>query len=140
MIDIENKVINTVMDAFEAAGKSIYVTSEYIDRPPSFPACFIMQTSNTPLEDTFDERVGENHVTVRFRIELYSNKKSQPKTELRTLFQIADDAMQGMKFTRTTYNYLPNYDRTVVRLRADYYAIVGRPQTIDGKTVYQIYR
>ena len=140
MIDIENKVIDTVTAAFVTAQKNITVSSEFVERPSKFPYCFIQQTSNVALQKTFDERPTENHVTVRFRIEIYSNRKGLARTEVKRLMQIADGAMQNMKFTRTSYNFLPNYDASVVRARADYYAIVGRPQTINNKTVYQMYR
>lgn len=140
MIDIENKVIDTVAQAFETAGMDVLVSSDYIEKPASFPYLFIRQVSSAAYLSTLDERIGENHITVRFSLEVFSNKKGAQKTEAKAVMKIADEAMQNMKFTRTSYNYLPNYDRAIGRIRADYYAIVGRPQTIDGKTVYQMYR
>lgn len=135
MIDIENKVIDTVSKAFEGVAE---VSSVY--SPSSFPFVYVREISNVGYEPSYDNELREHHARVIFRIECYSNLEQGAKQEVKALMQIADICMQDIKFRRTSYSLIPNYDRSISRGYADYSAIVGEPKEEGSNTVYQIYR
>ena len=135
MVDIENKVIDTLSRAFEGVAT---VSSTYSDS--SFPFVYVAEVSNTGYARSYDNELREHHARVTFRVECYSILESGAKQECKALMQIADLCMQGMKFRRTSYGFIPNIDRSITRIHADYTAVVGEPREIDGETVYQIYR
>lgn len=138
MIDIENKVIDTVINAF--SGESVLVVSEYVESPSEFPCVMVLMTGNSTYTRTQDNSLTEHHAKVSFQIDTFSNIKSGAKLEAKRLLDIADAAMQGMKFTRTYYNFFPNEDRSISRCVARYTAIVEKGKTVGNDTVYQMYR
>lgn len=137
MIDIENKVIDTISQAFDGVAK---VSSVFVESPDEFPWVYIREITNTGYARSYDNRLCDHHAYVTFRIEYYSALDSGAKQEVKRLMQIGDVAMQSMKFRRTASNLVPNWDRTISRGCADYSAVVGEPHDIDGDTVFQMYR
>lgn len=135
MIDIENKVIDTVSKAFDGVAE---VSSVY--SPSSFPFVYVRQVSNVAYFRSYDNALHEHHARVIFRIECYSELEEGAKQQVKALMQIADQTMQDMKFRRSSYGLIPNWDRAITRGYADYSALVGEPQEIGGDTVFQMYR
>lgn len=140
MIYIENKVIDTIQTALLSASISATVTSEFDPSPAEFPHVYARETGNSTYRRTQDTSLLEHHATVRFRVEVFSNKTSGGKEEVKTILNVIDLAMQNMKFTRTSSNFIPNYDRTITRAYADYTAVVQEGVGKDGNTVFQMYR
>lgn len=137
MIDIENKIIDTLAEAFEGVAT---VSSVYVESPASFPWVYARVISNVGYARSYDNDLHEHHARVTVRIEHYSALKSGAKQEVKAMMQISDICMQGIKFRRTDYGLIPNYDRTITRGFADYTAVVGEPREEGNDTVYQIYR
>lgn len=140
MIDIENKVIDTIENAITSAGINADVTSEYVDSPSEFPHVYAREIGNSTYTRTQDTSLLEHHASIRFRIEVFSNKVSGAKEEVKSILNVCDISMQNMKFTRTSSNFIPNYDRSIVRAYADYAAIVREGVDEDGTTVHYMYR
>ena len=136
MIDIENKVIDTITNV---VGSSAMVVGEYTQFPADFPCVMVMQTDNAALGKSVIG-TGEEHVRVNFQVDVFSNKASGAKSEVKALFDTVDAAMRGMKFTRESFSFQPNWERDIKRGVARYSAIVGKAVTSDGTTTYQIYR
>ena len=135
MIDIENKVIDTVSRAFDGVAE---VSSVY--SPSSFPFVYVREISNVGYSRSYDNDLREHHAKVTFRIECYSELDNGAKQEVKALMQIADQTMQEMKFRRTSYGLIPNWDRAIARGYADYTALVGEPKEVNGDTIFQMYR
>lgn len=135
MVDIENKVIDTLANAFDGVAEvsSVYSSS-------NFPFVYVREVSNVGYPRSYDNDLHEHHARIVIRVECYSNLVSGAKQEVKALMQIADLTMQGIKFRRTSYGLIPNYDRSITRGYADYTAVVGEPREIGQDTVYQIYR
>ena len=140
MIDIQNYLLTSVRAAFTAAGKTVKVVSGYYANLPELPCVEIIQTSNTTYARTQDDALMEHHASVSFQIDVWTDNKSKSKSAAKELFAIADEAMQLMKFTRTDYDEDVAIDRTMSRVTGLYRAVVGAPQMVDGKKVYQIFR
>lgn len=137
MIDIENKVIDTISKAFEGVAT---VSSVYVESPEKFPWVYVREMSNSVYARSIDESLSEHHASVSFRIEYYSAATRGAKQEVKALAQIGDMAMQSMKFRRSSFSLIPNYDRTVTRAYADYRAVVGEGVQKGDDVVYQMYR
>ena len=137
MIDIENKVIDTLAEAFTGTAK---VSGAYVESPPSFPWVYARQISNTAYSRSYDNALHEHHARIAFRLEYYVSTPNGPKQDVKDLMQIGDMTMQGMKFRRTGSGVIPNFDRTVARAYADYVVLVGEPREDGNNVVYQMYR
>ena len=137
MIDIENKVIDNLSQAFDGVAK---VSGVYTDSPAEFPWVYAREISNTEYQRSIDNDLHDHHASVTFRVEYYSAAKVGAKQEIKALAQIGDIAMQNMKFRRTSFAFIPNFDRNVMRAYADYRAVVGEGRQIGDDVVYQMYR
>lgn len=140
MIDIENLVITTIQTAYTTAGKAVTVTSDFLDAPNSLPCVNIYQMNNSTYERTLDTSLTEHHASVVFQVDVFSNKKSGAKSEVKELFNILDEAMQKMKFVRTEFNFIPNASTSVTRGSARYNGIVMEGKTNNTNTTYQMFR
>lgn len=137
MIDIENKIIDMLTTAFEGVAK---VSGTYTESPSEFPWVYAREISNTGYNRSYDNDLHEHHANVTFRIEYYSAKQSGAKQEIKAMMQIGDTAMQDIKFRRTSFSFIPNWDRSITRAVADYRAVVGEGREVGNDVVFQIYR
>lgn len=140
MIDIENKVIDTIQNAFVEAGRSVDVLGEYVLQPESFPCCMVRNLSSSAYRRSMDGALKPHHVNVSFQIDIFSNKEVGAKSEVKELTEITMEAMCGMKFVLDSFNVITNEDRTVSRATSRYSAIVQEGVSKDGNIVHQIYR
>ena len=137
MIDIENKVIDTISEAFDGVAT---VSGTFVESPEQLPWVYVREISNTEYARSITNDLRDHHASVTFRIEYFSAAKIGAKQEVKALAQIGDTAFQGMKFRRTSFSFIPNYDRSVVRAYADYRAVVGEPKQVGDDVIYQMYR
>lgn len=141
MIDIENKVLSVVREAVLAQFPNASVYGEYIDIPETFPCVTVTEDTNYTYVYTKDEQLMEHHAEVQYAVNVYSNLKTGAKLEARKIMNIADAAMQNMKFWRTMTRQVPNIDRSIYRMVARYRAVVGEPtEDGDGNLVFQMYQ
>ena len=140
MIDIENKVLSVVREAVLAQYPTASVYGEYVEVPASFPCVTVTEDTNYTYVYTKDEQLSEHHAEVQYAVNVYSNKQTGAKLEAKAIMNIADNAMQGMKFWRTMTRQVPNVDRTIYRLIARYRAVVGEPTQVGNNLVFQMYQ
>lgn len=140
MIDIENKVLSVVRDAVLAQYPTASVYGEYVEVPASFPCVTVTEDTNYTYVYTKDEQLAEHHAEVQYAVNVYSNKQTGAKLEAKAIMNIADNAMQGMRFWRTMTRQVPNVDRTIYRLIARYRAVVGEPTQVGNDLVFQMYQ
>ena len=140
MIDIENKVLSVVREAVLAQYPTASVYGEYVEVPASFPCVTVTEDTNYTYVYTKDEQLAEHHTEVQYAVNVYSNKQTGAKLEAKAIMNIADNAMQGMKFWRTMTRQVPNVDRTIYRLIARYRAVVGEPTQVGNDLVFHMYQ
>lgn len=131
MIDCENEVFDKVYTALIASFPKINVTSEPNLSPASFPCASIYEADNQVYNKTQDSGSNENHVKVMFEVYVFSNKKSGRKTECKNIFNVIDETLLFMGFTRTTKQPLEPTDNI--------YQIIGRYEAVisKNKTVFR---
>ena len=134
MIDIFPKVFTTIRNALP---NNIDVTNVEQMVSESFPCVTVQEIANITYTESQDESLTEHHARVEYAINVYSTVSD---TEARSIIMTVDSLMQNMKFARTQLRPTPNIDHTVHRYTATYSAIVAEPITVDGDTVYQMYR
>jgi len=140
MIDIENKVIDTIQNAFTSASKAVNVYSADVPSEVVYPCAVVMEIDNTDYTKTGDDALNPHAARVTYQVETYSNLIGGAKADSKALFAIADTAMHNMKFTRTSYDYFPEDSLGVVRYVGRYSAVVWEGKTSGTTTTYQIYR
>lgn len=131
MIDIENELFTKVATALRAQFSGIFVTGEYVKAPSSFPCVMFVEMDNTPYRRTQTQADMENHATVMYEVNVYSNKAKGKKTECKAIIKVIDDMMLSLGFDRPFLNPIPNLeDATVYRMTARYIAIVSKDKVV----------
>ena len=131
MIDVENEIYDRVADKFREAFNGIGIAGEYVQSPSQFPFVSIVEADNTPLQRTKTTDCGENHATLMYEINVYSNKAKGKKAECKAIVAVVDSEMMTMGFTRMMLNPIQNMnDATVYRILGRYRAVVSKTNVI----------
>lgn len=145
MIDIENKVFNEVATAiraeFGASYPNLSIYGEYLDIPSGFPCVTIVEDDNSILTNMQTNSLTEEFARITYSVNIYTNNVVGKKALAKEIADVADLAMQNMKFTRTMRGQTPNIDRTIYRITAQYEGIVGKGvEDASGNITFQMYR
>lgn len=141
MIDIENKILDTVFAAVRAENQNAQCYGEYVAVPAGFPCVCLYEANNTTYKPSQDTDLREHQSNLLYECNVYSDRANGKKAEARAIADLVDKTMQDMKFTRTFYQPLPNLDRTIYRITLRWEAVAGEPITTEnGNTIYQMYR
>lgn len=131
MIDIEDELFRILATKLRAAYSNIYITGDYAIVPPKFPCVSIVEMDNTPYRRTQTQDEMENHATVMYEVDVFSNKTSGKKSECKAIIALIDEEMLRLGFDRTFLNPLPNQENTTVyRIKGRYVAVVSKDQVI----------
>lgn len=131
MIDIEDDVINLLVTALRAEyGQKIYITDEDPSGSAQMPCVSIRQLDNTSVVTTQDSGSNDNHATITFQIDAYSNKSKGKKAQAKAIMNIVDDVFNGIGFTRIGSTPTSMNDATVCRIINRYIAVVSKDNVI----------
>ena len=131
MIDIENDIFNTVATVVREKYPDIYMIGEYVKTPPKFPCTSLVEMDNQSYQRTEDSGSSENHVSVMYEVNVYSNKKVGKKSECKAIAATIDEQMLALGFARTMLQPIPNLDdATIYRMVGRYSAIISKDKVI----------
>lgn len=131
MIDIEAQVFTRVSEDVRNEFPDSFLTGEYVKSPSEFPAVSLVEMDNLPYERSQTTESVENHATVTYEVNVYSNLTKGKKAECKKIIAIVDKAMASMGFVRIMLNPVPNMDdATIYRMTARYRAVVSANHTI----------
>ena len=131
MIDIENTVFDAVATAVRAKYPEIYMVGEYVKTPSRFPCVSLMEMDNQSYQRTEDSGSSENHASVMYEVNIYSNKTVGKKSECKALATLIDEQMLALGFARTMLQPIPNLDdATIFRMVGRYSAIISKDKVI----------
>ena len=131
MIDIENDVFNAVATVVRAKYPDIYMVGEYVKTPPKFPFVSLVEMDNQTYQRTEDSGSSENHASVMYEVNIYSNKTVGKKTECKEIAAVIDEQMLALGFARTMLQPIPNLDdATIYRMVGRYSAIISKDKVI----------
>ena len=131
MIDIENEVFNSIATALRAKHDPISLYGEYVPSPATYPTVFIEELDNYALERTQDSGSLENHASLMYEINVFSNLMVGKKSQAKSIFEDVDEIMAGLGFTRIVKTAIPNLENaTIYRMVGRYKAVVSKDKTI----------
>ena len=126
MIDKLNEIFTSVATSVRSKHTGTSVTGEYTRKPSKFPAVTLDEIQNVVVERLEDSSNAENFAGVTYRLQVFSNKRTNKKAEARAIFATADAEMRRMGFRRVTYTTTPEiYDSTIYCIMATYEAVVS---------------
>lgn len=134
MTDIENIIINRIDNALETAGFADILGSTYQDVPASFPWVFFEQSDSYEHVNQHNSSRTNNHDTVVFEADIYSNKISGAKGECKDILKVIDAEMVSLGFSRTMAQPMrPTSDLYKARMFVRYRGVVD-----SNKYIYHI--
>ena len=131
MIDVENEIFDKVSTSVRTKFPNVSMTGEYVKSPSSFPHVSLEEKDNSVLISTQTSAEYENHATLMYEANVYSNKTKGKKTECKEIMSLLDSEMEALGFTRTMLQPIPNMDdATIYRMTARYTAIISKDKYI----------
>ena len=131
MIDVESEIFNKVAEAVRAVYPSAFVSGEYVRTPPRFPFVSLIEMSNTAYDRTQSSGGLENHASVMYEVNVYSNKKSGKKSECKAIATLIDNELAALGFSRTMLQPIPNMDdATIYRMTGRYTAVISKDKKV----------
>ena len=131
MIDIEDEIFGEVCEKVSQKYPDLFMTGEYVQSPPSFPCLSLVEIDNSVLRESQTSESRENHGTVTYELNVYSNKKVGKKAECKAIVAFVDEILASMNFTRTMLEPIPNQiDPSIYRMLGRYRAVISKNRTI----------
>ena len=131
MIDVENEVFNSVATDVRAKYPDIYMVGEYVKTPPKFPCASLVDTDNESYQQTEDSGSVENHASLMYEVNIYSNKTVGKKSECKAIAALIDERMLALGFARTMLQPIPNLDdATIYRMVGRYSAVISKNKVL----------
>ena len=131
MIDIENEVFSTIARAVRTKYSNAYVVGEYVKSPPKFPCVSVEEIDNSAYDNTQTSGSLENHASVTYEVNIYSNKTSGKKSECKAIASLIDNELATLGFSRTMLQPIPNVDdATIYRITGRYMGVVSKDKKI----------
>jgi hypothetical protein len=126
VIDIENRIFNEIYNAVIAEYPNAKIESTLNLDPAEFPFVSVAETDNSTLTSTIDSNSYENHATLAYDVNVYSNKRAGRKAEAKAIFNIVDNVLIEWGFARLLVNPYTQDDSTKYRIMARYGAVVSK--------------
>jgi hypothetical protein len=131
MIDCENEIFSKIADSVRTAFPSVFISGEYIKTPPKFPFVSLVEMSNTAYDRTQTSGSLENHASLMYEVNVYSNKTSGKKSECKAIATLIDNELATLGFSRTMLQPIPNMDdATIYRMTGRYTAVISKDKAI----------
>ena len=133
MIDVENAIFDKVATALRNEFAGIFVAGEAVAIPSTFPAVTLVEMDNSFHIRTMDLSGTENHSTLMYQADVYSNLKTGKKTQCRSIMKVIDAEMQKLGFVRigSSPMAIPNADSDKYRMVARYRGLINKKGAIQ---------
>lgn len=126
MLDPESVLFTEVAKKARSKFKGIRVYPEETESPASFPCLTFVQSSNTTYRRSLSGDNVENHVSLMYTANAYSNITTGAKQQCKEIISFVDGIMRSYGFVRTMDEQMPNQDRTISRRTARWSGILGK--------------
>ena len=131
MIDVENEVFTIVSKSVREKYPSVFISGEYVRTPSKFPFVSLIEMGNTAYDRTQTSGSLENHASLMYEVNVYSNKRSGKKTECKEIATLIDDELAALGFSRTMLQPIPNLDdATIYRMTGRYTAVISKDKKL----------
>ena len=131
MINVESEIFSKIAESVRAAYPTVFISGEYVRTPPKFPFVSLVEMSNTAYDRTQSSGGLENHATLMYEVNVYSNKTSGKKSECKAIAALIDDELATLGFSRTMLQPIPNMDdATIYRMTGRYTAVISKDKKL----------
>ena len=131
MIDCENEIFSKIAESVRKAYPSVFISGEYIKTPSKFPFVSLIEMSNTTYDRTQSSGSLENHASLMYEVNVYSNKTSGKKSECKAIATLIDNELAALGFSRTMLQPIPNMDdATIYRMTGRYTAVISKDKKL----------
>jgi hypothetical protein len=131
MIDCENEIFSKIAESVREAYPSVFISGEYIKTPSKFPFVSLIEMSNTAYDRTQSSGGLENHASLMYEVNVYSNKTSGKKSECKAIATLIDNELATLGFSRTMLQPIPNMDdATIYRMTGRYTAVISKEKKL----------
>lgn len=131
MINVENEIFDTIANSVRNAYPSVSISGEYIRTPSKFPFVSLIEMSNTAYDRTQSSGGLENHASLMYEVNIYSNKTSGKKSECKKIASLIDNEFAALGFSRTMLQPIPNMDdATIYRMTGRYTAVISNDKKL----------
>lgn len=132
MIDVETKIFTPVAKVLRSKYDGIYVTGEYVRKPPKFPHVTLEETDNYPDPQTQYSHTKQDYAVIIYTANVYSNLTTGKKRQCREIMQTIDEQMRLLNFFQVYCSPADNqYDGEIYRMIAQWRAVT------DGKYIFK---
>ena len=131
MIDCENEIFNAIAKSVRDVYPSVFISGEYIRTPSKFPFVSLIEMSNTAYDRTQTDGSLENHASLMYEVNIYSNKTSGKKSECKAIATLIDNEFATLGFSRRMLQPIPNMDdATIYRMTGRYTAVISKEKKL----------
>lgn len=130
MIDIETELFSEISGEVREKYPEAFMTGEYVKSPPSFPCVSLIEEDNATYTKSLTQKGEDNHVSVMWELNVYSNKSTGKKAECKEIAGFIDGLMLKRNFTRIMLKPVPDDDATIYRMLGRYRAVISKDKTI----------
>jgi hypothetical protein len=131
MINVENEVFDIVAKSVRNDYPSAFISGEYVRTPSEFPFVSLIEMSNTAYDRTQTSGDLENHASLMYEVNIYSNKTSGKKSECKAIATLIDNELAALGFSRTMLQPIPNMDdATIYRMTGRYTAVISKDKKL----------
>ena len=131
MINIESEIFDRVANAVKDVYPSVSISGEYTRTPSKFPFVSLIEMSNIAYDKTQSSGDLENHASLMYEVNVYSNKRSGKKNECKAIASLIDNELATLGFSRTMLQPIPNMDdATIYRMTGRYTAVISKDKAI----------
>ena len=130
MINAEIDIYNLIATRLYSEFPGISVSSELVLEPSKFPSVSIEEADNFTLRSSQDSSNNENHATLMYEVNAFSNKPNGRKIECVSIFSTLDEEFLKMGFTRTMKRPFSMNTSTSYRLIGRYTANISKDKVV----------
>lgn len=131
-MDCENELFTIVATALREAFPGIFVTGEIVSMPPQFPCVCFYEDDNYISREDMDTSGHEIMTTLRYRCDVYSNKASGKKSEVKAIQAVIEPILYLKNFTRFSRTPLNDMGEKI------YHSVATYRVKYDGNSFYRI--
>lgn len=125
MIDFENMIYTTVVNAINAYDDTIACGGTHTNTPPSYPFVSIEEIANNTYQSTENSCSAENHVSVTYEVDIHT-KNPLKKSKAKEITKVIDKAFLEMGFARIQYLPYETENETNYELVLRYTAVISK--------------
>ena len=131
MINVENEIFDKVAKSVRSEYPNVFMCGDSVRTPSRFPFVSLIEMSNTAYDRTQTSGSLENHASLMYEVNIYSNKTRGKKSECKAIAALIDNEMAALGFSRTMLQPIPNMDdATIYRMTGRYTAVISKDKKL----------